>query len=260
MKLVIKCGGSTLQDLPSTFFEQLHDLTKQQIYPVIVHGGGPAISQQLEALNIQSEFVNGLRKTTAEVLDVVEMVLCGKVNKWLTRQMLHHHIRAVGLSGMDDRMIQATAVEEHEQLGYVGSITNVNPAVIHTLIDAGIVPIIAPLGIDETGMKYNINADTAAGAIAAAIGSDHFVVTTDVDGIIQKQQDQEKLLSTITKKQIQAMIASGEIYGGMIPKVSAAIDSLNGGVKSVTIVNGKDPHALLNMMQGKKGGTTIINQ
>ena len=233
--IVIKCGGSVLHELSPAFFTSVRQLRRSGIDVVIVHGGGPDIGQLLHALNIPSEFVNGLRKTTKEVLHVVEMVLNGKVNKTLVSLLQTNDIRAVGLSGVDDKLLQANPIDV-QTLGYVGEVVHVRAHIIHTLLRHAYVPVIAPIGVDEHGQTYNINADTAAAAVAQALSADKLVFVTDVAGILNDGE----VVKEATAQMVEAMIADGTISGGMIPKVKAALHALH-SVNEVAIVSGKVP-------------------
>ncbi|ACJ34509.1 acetylglutamate kinase [Anoxybacillus flavithermus] len=231
--IVIKCGGSVLHELSPSFFTSVKQLRDSGLDVVIVHGGGPDIEQLLQALNIPSEFVNGLRKTTKDVLHVVEMVLNGKVNKTLVSLLQTNGIRAVGLSGVDDGLLQAKPIDV-QTLGYVGEVAHVHAKIMHTLLRHGYVPVIAPIGVDEQGQTYNINADTAAAAIAQALSADKLVFVTDVAGILKNG----KVVKEATAPMIETMMADGTISGGMIPKVKAALHALD-SVQEVAIVSGK---------------------
>lgn len=241
---MMKCGGSTLAALPAAFFEDLRQLQEKGVRPVIVHGGGPAISGTLEKLGIETEFVGGLRRTTEEVLDVVEMVLSGTINKEIVRRIQGAGARALGLSGVDGMLIQAKPVANASEIGHVGEVTAVNAAVIEGVMEMGYIPVIAPVGIDAEGQRYNINADTAAGAVASQLGVERMIVVTDVPGIMRVVDGERQVLPRITAKEIGEMIASGEIYGGMIPKVKAALACLHGDVREVVIVSGTEPNVL----------------
>lgn len=257
---VIKCGGSTLAALPNAFFAELAQFQKEGYRPVIVHGGGPAISQALNRLGIHSEFVDGLRRTSAEVLDVVEMVLSGKINKEIVRRMLLNGAQAVGLSGTDGRLLTAEPVANADRLGYVGEVTEVNADLLVSLSAAGYIPVVAPVGLGKDSQRYNINADTAAGAVASSLGADPFIVVTDVSGIAGEVDGEKQVLPSVTRSQIETMIESGEIYGGMIPKVRAALDCLSGSVKEVVIVNGAEPGVLGKVLRGERIGTRIVSE
>lgn len=255
---VMKCGGSTLAALPDSFFEDLRELQGSGVQPVIVHGGGPAISGNLAKLGIESSFVNGLRVTTEEVLDVVEMTLAGSINKAIVRRIQGSGGQALGLSGVDGNLITARPVANSDEVGQVGEVTEVKAEIIKGILALGYIPVIAPIGVDAGGQRYNINADTAAGAVASFVESPSMIVVTDVPGIMRTIDGQKVVLPSVTVAQIEEMIASGEIYGGMIPKVRAAMDCIQGSVSAVVIVDGKEPQVLSRVLRGEKLGTRII--
>jgi acetylglutamate kinase len=257
MRFVMKCGGSTLAALPDAFFEDLRALQEAGRIPVIVHGGGPAISETLDRLGIETEFVNGLRKTNEAVLDVVEMVLAGRINKEIVRRIQQSGGTAVGMSGTDGLLIEAEPVANAAELGFVGDVTHVNIRLVDGLVDMGYIPVIAPIGIDRQGQRYNINADTAAGAVASHLGVEQLIVVTDVPGILRTAGGEKVVLPTVTTAEIEAMIASGEIYGGMIPKVRAAAQCIQGRVREAVIVDGAEPRVLSRVLNGEKIGTRI---
>lgn len=257
-RFVMKCGGSTLAALPESFFADLRDLQAQGIQPVIVHGGGPAISDNLAKLGIETEFVNGLRKTTEAVLDVVEMVLAGSINKQIVRLIQRVGGRAIGLSGVDGGLIQARPVTNHAEIGWVGEVTGVEAPIIQGVVDMGYMPVIAPVGVDASGQRYNINADTAAGAVASHLGVSRMIVVTDVPGIMKTVRGEKKVLPSVSVQEIEDMIQTGEIYGGMIPKVRAAIACIHGDVREVVIVDGSEPQILSRVLGGEAIGTRII--
>src|SRR5690625_1374988 len=233
--IVFKCGGSSVNDLSEDFFNNIKTLIKAGRRPVIVHGGGPAIKGMLEKLAIECEFVDGLRKTTDEMMDIVEMVLSGQVNPALTRRVNDAHIAAVGLTGSDMNVLQATPINK-EKYGLVGEVSQVNVDYLHTLLEQNIVTIISPIAIGEKDRKrYNVNADTAAGAVASALQAEQLIFVTDVPGILKDGE----LLEEVTTTDIEGYIADGTIYGGMIPKVKAAMKGLTSHVREIMIVNGK---------------------
>lgn len=234
--VVFKCGGSSVADLPDQFFQNIKKLKNAGKHPVIVHGGGPAIEKMLDQLNITYEFVEGLRKTTDEMMDVVEMILTGQVNPALIRRLNANQIQAVGLSGSDLQLLEAEAIDA-DRFGQVGQVEKVNVKLIEALLLQDIVPVISPVAIDQTQKRLNVNADTAAGAVASALKAEKLIFVTDVDGILKEGQ----LIEATTNDEIQAMIADGTIYGGMIPKVKAALKGLRGDVETVMIVNGYKP-------------------
>jgi acetylglutamate kinase len=255
---VMKCGGSTLAALPDSFFEDLRALQGSGVKPVIVHGGGPAISDNLAKLGIESSFVNGLRVTTEEVLDVVEMTLAGSINKAIVRRIQGSGGQALGLSGVDGNLILARPVANSDEVGQVGEVTEVKAEIVKGILALGYIPVIAPIGVDAAGQRYNINADTAAGAVASFVESPSMIVVTDVPGIMRTMDGEKVVLPSVTVTQIEELIASGEIYGGMIPKVRAAMDCIQGSVSEVVIVDGKEPQVLSRVLGGEKLGTRII--
>lgn len=234
--IVLKCGGSSIDELPDRFFTNISMLKEAGYKPVIVHGGGPAIKEMLTKLNIEAEFINGLRKTTDEMMDCVEMVLSGTVNKALTRRLNDAGIQSVGLSGSDAQLLTAEAIDL-ERYGLVGNVTKVNTPFLTKLLDLDIIPVIAPIGLSEDGNRLNINADTAAGAIAKALHAKQLVFVTDVPGVMRD----EKLLTSVTEIEIKQLIDSGVVYGGMIPKVEAALNSLSEELQEVMIIDGNQP-------------------
>ncbi|MDT3427977.1 acetylglutamate kinase [Paenibacillus forsythiae] len=258
---VMKCGGSTLTALPDSFFDELRHLQEDGVQAIIVHGGGPAISGNLSRLGIESSFVNGLRVTTEEVLDVVEMTLSGSINKAIVRRIQGSGGRAIGLSGVDGNLITAAPVANSDEVGLVGHVTAVEADIIAGILALGYIPVIAPLGVDGSGQRYNINADTAAGAVASYMKSPQMIVVTDVPGILTTAEDGSKqVLPVVTVAEIDNMIDSGEIYGGMIPKVRAAVDCIQGSVSEVVIVDGKEPGVLSRVLSGETIGTRIVRE
>ena len=257
-RFVMKCGGSTLAALPDSFFDELRVLQQGGIRPVIVHGGGPAISETLGKLGIETGFVNGLRVTNDAVLDVVEMVLAGRINKEIVRKIQINGAKALGLSGVDGMLIQAKPVPNADEIGFVGDVTDVNAAIIEGVMQMGYIPVVAPIGIDASGQRYNINADTAAGAVASHLGVERMIVVTDVPGILKTVDGEKRVLPVVTVEEIEAMIESGEIYGGMIPKVRAAIQCIQGRVREVVIVSGEEPGVLTRAVREGGIGTRIV--
>ncbi|WP_373230871.1 acetylglutamate kinase [Cohnella sp.] len=257
-RFVMKCGGSTLAALPDAFFEELRGLQEQGVQPVIVHGGGPAINEILGKLGIESRFMSGLRVTDEATLDVVEMVLAGRINKEIVRKLQKNGAKSIGLSGTDGNLIGAKPVVNAHEVGLVGDVTGVNATLIEGIIELGYLPVIAPIGIDEAGQRYNINADTAAGAIASHLGVDTMIVVTDVPGIMRTVNGEKVILPQVTFADIEEMIRSEEIYGGMIPKVRAAMSCLHGNVKEVLIVDGAVPRVLIKAVTEGNIGTRIV--
>jgi acetylglutamate kinase len=234
--IVLKCGGSVLDELSPAFFDGLRSLMEDGYMPVLVHGGGPAINSMLSLYQIPSKFQNGLRVTCEKTMEVVEMVLSGQTNRQLVRLLEHHDLTAVGLNGSDGKCLQAEYINK-EELGFVGQITAVNKKMIEKLLVDRIIPVITPIAasMEETGARMNVNADYAAAAVAKALNAERCLFVTNVDGILVEGQ----LVEEATESDIQSFIAEGHIYGGMIPKVESALSVLGNGIEKVMIVSGK---------------------
>ncbi|MDD9150063.1 MULTISPECIES: acetylglutamate kinase [unclassified Sporolactobacillus] len=255
--LIIKCGGSVFDKLTPAFFKSIRKIKEDGMWsPVIVHGGGPAISQMLKRLSIATAFHQGLRVTTQEVLDVAEMVLSGTMNKKMVSNLCAAGGRAVGLSGIDARLFTAEPIDL-EQLGYVGRIVSVEPSVITCLCGQGFIPVISPVSMDSKGQHYNINADQAASAIAGALNG-RLCFVSDVPGILIEQDGKLKRLEQVSDRQIARLIAAKKISGGMIPKVTAAVAGLKQHVPEVVIINGMKPECLIDYTKGARVGTKIF--
>lgn len=259
--IVIKYGGNAMND-PQTVKTILQDVAALKIIgvkPVLVHGGGPDINGMLTRVNIESQFVGGLRVTDAATMEIVQMVLAGKVNKNVVSRLCTMGVKAVGLCGKDANLIQVKKrrTESGADLGYVGEIVGINSKLLHTLSD-DYIPVISTIGVDGAGQSYNVNADTAAGAIGGALQAEKLIFLTDIDGIRADEKDKNSLISRITVGEIQRMIESGAISGGMIPKVQGCIDALRKGIKSVQIVNGTIPHSILLELFTDSGVGTMV--
>lgn len=257
-QVVIKCGGSTLEVLPASFYTDIKELQDEGTAVTIVHGGGPAISATLKQMGIEPHFVDGLRVTDAATLQVAQMVLIGQTNKQIVSRIQAAGGRAAGISGIDGATIQVVQGSAH--LGFVGDIHCVHGELIAALGDAGFIPVIAPLGIDGDGQIYNINADTAAGAVAGAAGTKRLIMVTDVPGVMQEKDGVRQVLPELDKEKIAGLIADGIIYGGMIPKVRAALDALGNNVEEVWIINGYEPGILKKVAAGEAVGTKIVKE
>ncbi|MET3696217.1 N-acetylglutamate kinase [Bacillus oleivorans] len=256
--LVIKCGGSVLDHLPKNFYQNIVQLQKNKEWqPIIVHGGGPTISTLLNRLEIETKFVDGLRVTTEDVLNIVEMVLSGSVNKQIVRNFQKSGGAAFGMSGVDGALLLVKPAQNSEQLGFVGEVTSVHTALIKQIANQGLIPVISPLGIDEQGQHYNINGDMAASAIAKAMQAELCMIS-DIPGIYTEQEGKKYLLKQVTNLEVEELIKNGIIYGGMVPKVRAAIDGLTANVPEVVIINGNEPDSLLAYTEGREIGTKII--
>lgn len=245
--VLIKCGGSTLEELSDEFFASLHELKKQDYKLVVVHGGGPDINQMLDQLDVEIEFNNGLRKTNLETFNVVEMVLSGQTNRKLVHKLTMNNLKAVGLNGSDAGLLKGDYVDKNG-LGLVGDITEVNAEIIHYFLQHDIIPVITPIAMGKDGVKLNVNADYAAAAVANALQVEQCLFVTDVEGIMIDG----KVKDTIPVLDIEAYIEKGEIYGGMIPKVVSAVSAIKKGIESVRIVAGKKSFFLNNEWYGTK--------
>jgi len=252
--VVIKCGGSILEQLPETFYKSILQLVKDyQLKPIIVHGGGPEISNLLEQMEIETTFMNGLRVTTEPVLDVVEMVLSGSVNKKISRKLTACGGKAVGISGIDGSLLLGK--QKDSDLGFVGDILSVKHDIVKELLNENYIPVISPLALDENGQRLNINADTAASAIAKALNAQLWMIT-NVPGVMK----QDKVISQLTLDEVEQLIDEKIITGGMIPKVHAACECIESGVKEVVIINGLEENGLLKLASGKQIGSKIIGK
>jgi acetylglutamate kinase len=249
--IVIKCGGSVLDELSPAFFEAIHSLINNGYKPVIVHGGGPAINAMLDLYKIDSKFHNGLRVTCDKTMEVVEMVLSGKTNRQLVSLLAEGGLDAIGLNGSDGGCLVADFINK-EELGFVGTVTMVNKGIINKLMDSELIPVITPIGATEEGYRLNINADYAAAAVAKALDAERCIFVTNVEGILIEGE----LIEETSTTEIQEYISAGHIYGGMIPKVESAISALDKGINQVMIVSGKKAF----YQKGEWIGTAITNK
>lgn len=260
--VVVKYGGNALAaaddgtDPLTSFATDIVLMRSVGMRPVVVHGGGPQIGELMKRLGMVPQFIDGLRVTDAATLDVARMVLVGKVNRDIVSAINVHGPLAVGMSGEDAGLISAEA--RNPELGFVGDVAAVNPDLLLRLIAEDLIPVVATIGSDETGQAYNINADTAAGALAAAIGATKLVYLTDVDGIRTDRDDPATRLSGVTTTELAAMIRSGAVDGGMIPKVRSCIEAVEGGVASAHVLDGSAPHALLLEIFTHEGVGTMV--
>jgi len=258
--VVIKYGGGAMTklSLKEDLAQDLTLLKQVGIKPVLVHGGGPEISVMMQKMNLPVKFIGGYRQTSAAAIDIVKMVLVGKINKRLVGLVNKHHNNAVGLSGEDGRMILAKQKETPPGLGYVGEVAHINTKLVTSLLSLGYIPVIASIGNDDQGNSYNINADSVAASMAAALRARHIIFLTNVDGLYRDAGDHTTLLSEITAGHIRRLIEKGEISGGMLPKMEACLRSLDGGVNRVHILNGTKPHTILQEIFTRKGAGTMI--
>ena len=253
--VVIKLGGHAISSdkAMKSFARDIVLMHQCNLKPVIVHGGGPMINEMLDKLNIQTKFVEGKRVSTPETVDVVEMVLSGKVNKTIVQAINSQGGKAVGLSGKDANLLQCKQV--NKLLGMVGDPYSVNADVIHSLIENDFIPVIAPLGSGENGETYNVNGDTAAGAIAGGLKADRLLLLTDVDGVKDKDGD---VLTNLSAEQVNKMTKNNIIVGGMIPKTQTALDAISDGVRAVVIMDGRVTNACLLELFTDHGAGSMI--
>jgi acetylglutamate kinase len=267
-RIVVKFGGHAMSDADAlrSFADDMSLLSQVGARPVVVHGGGPQIGEMLKKLNIQSEFIDGLRVTDKDTVSIVEMVLSGAINKALAAAIQDAGGHGVGVSGKDDGLIIAekitkikggSNIEDAVDLGFVGAPKEINTHLLDALIDAGTTPVVAPVASDGNGETYNINADTAAGAISAALGATRLLMLTDVSGVLNKDGDHIQKLNI---KQARALIKDGTIVGGMIPKVETCIDAVEGGADAAVILDGRETHAVLVELFTEHGIGTIITK
>ena len=258
--VVIKYGGNAMinEELKQQVMEDVALLWLIGVKVVLVHGGGPEINSMLKKLGKKSEFVDGLRVTDEETVDIAQMVLSGRVNKKLVNLVDSKGGRAIGISGVDGKLIEAEMKDP--RLGYVGKITKVNIKVVNDLLDNGYIPIISSIGWNNDGTFYNINADTAAARIAGALGAARLIMMTDIAGILRDKDDPSTLISDITVDEAKELYDEGVISGGMIPKVDCCIEAINRGVKNVVIMDGTKPHSILMELLTDEGAGTLIKK
>lgn len=262
-RVVIKYGGAAMTEceLKMKVMQDIVLMKYVGMHPIVVHGGGPDITGMLGRLSIDTEFVNGLRVTDRDTMEVVEMVLGGKVNKEIVSGLNASGGKAVGISGKDGGLIKARPIDPSGKLGFVGEVETVNPQIIETLIENGYIPVIAPIGIDDEQQSYNINADLVAASIAVGMKADKLVLLTDVPGLLQDKNDSSSLISILKVSQVPGYVAGGIIAGGMIPKVKCCVEAVTGGVSRTHIVDGRVPHSILLEIFTNEGvGTMVVNE
>lgn len=269
--LVIKYGGNAMEseELKNSFARDIVLMKAVGINPIVVHGGGPQIGDLLKRLSIESNFINGMRVTDSQTMDVVEMVLGGLVNKEIVNLINHNGGNAIGLTGKDARLIRAKKLNvthktpemttpEIIDVGQVGEVTGINTNLLNMLVASDFIPVIAPIGVGEDGKSYNINADLVAGKVAEAVKAEKLMLLTNIAGLLDKEG---KILTGLTTTQVNDLIADGTIYGGMLPKIHCALDAVKGGVGSALILDGRVPNAILLEIFTDKGvGTLITSQ
>ena len=245
--MVVKYGGAAMKDsaLKANVIRDVVFLASVGIRPIVVHGGGPEINTWLTKLNIEPQFKDGLRVTDADTMDIVEMVLVGRVNKELVALINQAGGSAVGLCGKDGQLVTARPRSAEAGIGFVGDVSNVRPDLVGSLVEAGYIPVISSVAADDSGQAYNINADTVAGELAAALGAEKLILLTDTPGIMRDFHDPSSLIAKLDISEARELISSGIVSGGMIPKVSCCIRSLAQGVRAAHVLDGRMPHSLL---------------
>ncbi len=261
--VVIKYGGNAMtnKELKDAVMTDIVLLTLVGIKVVLVHGGGPEINDMLNRLNIKSKFINGLRYTDAAAVDVVKMVLTGKVNKELVQLLAHHKGTALGLCGIDGEMLIAEKkkTDDGQDLGFVGEITKVNTKPILDALDNGYIPVIATVATDEEGNTYNINADTAAARIAAELGAENLILMTDIAGLLRDRNDPSTLIPKVNVSEVPYLKMQGIVSGGMIPKIDCCVEAVRRGVGGAVIIDGRVPHSILIEIFSNEGvGTQFV--
>ncbi len=256
--VVVKYGGNAMIDenLKMQVMEDVALLWLIGVKIVLVHGGGPEISELMEKLGKKTQFVDGLRVTDKETVDIAQMVLAGKVNKTLVNLLESKGGRAMGISGMDGRLIEATVKDE--RLGYVGKITNINIEPVMDLLEKNYIPVISTIGCDREGNSYNINGDTAAAFIAGALGAERLIMMTDIAGVLRDKDDPDSLIHYVSIKEAEELKKQGVVSGGMIPKIDCCIEAINEGVKNVVIMDGRVPHSILMELLTDEGAGTMV--
>ena len=256
--VVIKYGGNAMinEDLKQQVMEDICLLWLIGVKVVLIHGGGPEISETMKKLGKKSEFVNGLRVTDRETVDIVQMVLAGKVNKTLVNLIQMKGGHAVGLSGIDGGILEATMKDEN--LGYVGEITKIRTQPITDLLEKNYIPVISTIASDRQGNTYNINGDTAAACIAGALGAERLIMMTDIAGLLRDKDDPSTLIPAVTVSEAKQLFEEGIISGGMIPKVDCCIEAIEKGVRHVVIMDGRVPHSILMELLTDEGAGTMV--
>ncbi len=256
--IVVKYGGNAMVNdgLKQQVMEDIVLLWLTGVKVVLVHGGGPEISDMMNRLGKKSQFIDGLRVTDRETVDIAQMVLSGKINKTLVNLLQIKGGKAMGISGIDGKLIEADVKDE--KLGFVGDIRNINIAPVNDLLEKGYIPVISTVGCDGEGNIFNINGDTAAAYIAGALGAERLIMMTDIAGILKDKDDPDTLIPAVTVKQAKELFASGVISGGMIPKVECCMTAIDRGVKNVIIMDGRIPHSILMELLTDEGAGTMV--
>ncbi len=258
--LVIKYGGNAMNDqaVTTTILQDIAALKIVGVNPILVHGGGPEINKMLTRLGIKPRFSNGLRVTDESTMEVAQMILCGKINKNIVGELNSMGVKAIGLCGKDSQLIKAEKLDKN--LGYVGKITQINAKLLDILAKDEFIPVIASIATDDNGNSYNVNADTAAAAIGAAMHAEKLLFLSDIDGIMEDADNEQTLIERISVADLRKMIEVGKITGGMVPKAESCIDAIERGINSVFVLNGTLPHSILLELFTDSGVGTMIER
>ena len=259
--VVIKYGGNAMinEELKMNVISDVVLLSEIGVKIILVHGGGPEINGTLKKIGKESKFINGLRYTDDETIDVVQMVLAGKTNKDLVKLIMQKGGNAMGVSGIDNMLIEAEKYESEDDLGYVGAVKEIHPQMIMDMLEKGYIPVVASVGMDKDGHTYNINADTAAAEIASAVGAENMLLVSDIPGLLEDKDDEDTLLPLVHVYEVNGLMKKGIISGGMIPKVDCCVRALRQDVKKAVIIDGRIPHSILIEMLSDEGiGTMFI--
>lgn len=260
--IVIKYGGNAMKNeqLKENVIEDVVLLAEIGIKVVLVHGGGPKINQMLDKIGKESKFIDGLRYTDEETMEIVQMVLAGKMNKDLVGMLHRKGAKAVGICGLDGGLIRASKLQSEHDLGFVGSIDGIREELLFDLLEKGYIPVVASVGVDDIGTLYNINADTAAASIAGKLQAENFLLVSDVPGVLEDASDDQSLIPQIQVRNIDALITRGIISGGMIPKVECCMHAINNNVKKSVIIDGRIPHSILIEILSEEGIGTMFSK
>ena len=259
--LVIKYGGNAMinEELKMNVISDVVLLSTIGIKVILVHGGGPEISGTLKKIGKESKFINGLRYTDDETIDVVQMVLAGKTNKDLVKLIMQKGGNAMGVSGIDNMLIEAEKYDSEDDLGYVGAVKEIHPQMIMDMLEKGYIPVIASVGMDKDGHTYSINADTAAAEIASAVGAENMIIVSDIPGLLEDRNNEDTLISLVHTYEVNGLMNKGIISGGMIPKIECCVKAVKGNVKKAVMIDGRIPHSILIEILTNEGiGTMVI--
>lgn len=260
--VVIKYGGNAMinEELKMNVITDVVLLSEIGVKVILVHGGGPEINRTLKKVGKESKFINGLRYTDEETIDIVQMVLAGKTNKDLVKLIMQKGGNATGISGIDNMLIEAEKYESEDDLGYVGAVKKIHPNIIVDMLDKGYIPVVASVGMDEDGHTYNINADTAAAEIASAVGAENMILVSDIPGLLEDKNDENTLLPLVHVYEVNSLMKKEIISGGMIPKVDCCVRAIRQDVKKAVIIDGRIPHSILIEMLSKDGIGTMFKR